>query len=407
MSTSGLSATSPRKEIRALYVTSFPTKSYRRPIMAARALKLLGVHSIIVEGWRVVETLKPARLIASISLSFPTPLNWISRDIAYELGTFKTTSSVSSSLCFNLNVVGAVGMRMAARDKPLVLDLQDFTIQDDHTIPFYDEQMFKASAPDLVIFASESIRRLVEKRYPRLLKRTAYIPFGIDLATFDRHYNPADPKLFKSHVSTTDRLLLVYTGAAYLWGNREGQGIELLLRAAKLVVNEIPNTRLIIQGAARPGSMVYAWIEAWIRRLGLEGHVVLLPPMEPYAPLRMSMLKTADVLLLPIGDILGTYYATQQKLFEYMAASRPLALVATPARLSVIDEKGAYIAWKREPTDFAAVIVEALTDREEASARAAYARRLVELKYDWRWLVPQYAAQIKQLLKTWGAPLSQ
>jgi glycosyltransferase involved in cell wall biosynthesis len=280
--------------------------------------------------------------------------------------------------------------------------LQDFTIQDDHTIPFYDEQAFKASAPDLVIFTSESIRKLVESRYPKLLKRTrtTYIPFGIDLATFDRHYLPADPKLFRSHISATDKLLMVYTGAAYLWGNREGQGIELLLRAAKLVVNDMPNARLVIQGAAKPGSRVYAWIEAWIRRLGLQGHVVLLPPMDPYAPLRMSMLKTADVLLLPIGDVLGTYYSPQQKLFEYMAASRPLAMVATPARLSVIDEKGAYITWKREPSDFAAAIVEALTDGDEASVRAAYARRLVELKYDWRWLVPQYADQIKQLMES-------
>jgi glycosyltransferase involved in cell wall biosynthesis len=399
MSTSGLSATSPRREIRALYVTSFPTKSYRRPVMAARALNLLGIHSIIVEGWRVVEAHKPARLVASLSRFFPTPLNWISRDVAYEAGTFKVTLSLSPSLCFNLNVVGAVGMRVAVRDKPLVLDMQDFTIQDDHTIPLYDEQILKASAPDLVIFASESIRRLVESRYPKLLKRTAYIPFGIDLATFDRHYTAADPRFFRAHISARDKLLMVYTGAAYLWGNREGQGIELLLRAAKLVVNEVPNALLVIQGAAKPGSRVYAWIEAWIRRLGLEGRVVLLPPMEPYAPLRMSMLKTADVLLLPIGDVLGTYYASQQKLFEYMAASRPLAMVATPARLSVIDDKGAYIAWNREPSDFAAVIVEASTDRAGAPARAAYARRLVELKYDWRWLVPQYAERIKQLLE--------
>ena len=399
MSTSGLSATSPRREIRALYVTSFPTKSYRRPVMAARALNLLGIHSIIVEGWRVVEAHKPARLVASLSRFFPTPLNWISRDVAYEAGTFKVTLSLSPSLCFNLNVVGAVGMRVAARDKPLVLDMQDFTIQDDHTIPLYDEQILKASAPDLVIFASESIRRLVESRYPKLLKRTAYIPFGIDLATFDRHYTAADPRFFRAHISARDKLLMVYTGAAYLWGNREGQGIELLLHAAKLVVNEVPNALLVIQGAAKPGSRVYAWIEDWIRRLGLEGRVVLLPPMEPYAPLRMSMLKTADVLLLPIGDVLGTYYASQQKLFEYMAASRPLAMVATPARLSVIDDKGAYIAWNREPSDFAAVIVEASTDRVGAPARAAYARRLVELKYDWRWLVPQYAERIKQLLE--------
>jgi hypothetical protein len=51
--------------------------------------------------------------------------------------------------------------------------------------------------------------------------------------------------------------------------------------------------------------------------------------------------------------------------------------------------------------------VEALTDGDEASARAAYARRLVELKYDWQWLVPQYADQIKQLMKSGDSLLVQ
>ncbi len=257
MSTSGLSATSRKGGLKALYVTSFPPKSYRRPIMAARALRLLGVHPIVVEGWKAVEALGPARSVASLSRFLPSPLGWLSRDAVYELGTFKVTLNVSPSICINLNVVGAVGMRVAADDRPLILDLQDFTIQDDHTIPFYDLQTLKTSAPDLVIFASEPIRRLVERRYPKLLSRTAYVPFGIDLATFDRHYTPTSPRLFRSHLSAMDNPLLVYTGGAYLWGNREGQGIELLLRAAKLVVNELPDARVVIreqQNRAR-GSM--------------------------------------------------------------------------------------------------------------------------------------------------------
>lgn len=398
MSMNGSRATSPRERIEALYVTSFPTKSYRRPIMAVRALKLLGAHSTIIEGWKDIAANKPAFFISTLSRFLPAPLEWMVRDIAYELEVYRIAAFKSYSLYFNLNVVGALGMRVAAWDKPLILDMQDFTIQDDHTIPLYDEQILKLTSPDLVIFASEPIKKLVENRYPKLIRKTAYIPFGIDLSTFDRHYKIADPLLFKSRISAGDASVLVYTGAAYLWGDREGQGIELLLKSVKFVSNQMRNIKLIIQGAARPGSNLFAWIMTRIKGLGLESIVTMLPPMDPYSPLRMSMMKAADVLLLPIGDILGTYYATQQKLFEYMAASRPIAMVATPARLCVLNEKGAYIAYKRNPQEFAAAIVEALTNKDEAEVRAARARTLVEEKYDWRLLIPQYAEQISPFL---------
>jgi len=230
MSTSGLSATSQKGGLKALYVTSFPPKSYRRPIMAARALRFLGIYPMIVEGWKAVDSLKPARLLASLSRLFPAPLSWLSRDAAYELETFKVTLNVSASLCFNLNVLGAVGMRVAAKDRPLILDMQDFTIQDDHTIPFYDQQTLKTSAPDLVIFASEPIRRLVERRCPKLLRRTAYVPFGIDLATFDRHYTPTSAWLFRYHLSAMDKPLLVYTGGAIFGGIVKARGSSLCSR---------------------------------------------------------------------------------------------------------------------------------------------------------------------------------
>lgn len=378
MSMSGSNATSPRMRSEALYVTSFPTRSYRRPIMAARALKLLGFHTSIVEGWNSVGAMKPASLLTSYANFLPPPLNWLSKDLVYELGVFKIISSMSPMFSINLNVVGSIGSRLALKDKPLILDIQDFTIQDDHTIPFYDKKTLEVSAPDLVIFASEPIKLLVEKKYPKLLKRTAYVPFGIDLTTFDKYYSNADPMFFRSHYSIRNSFLLVYSGAAYLWGNREGQGINLLLEAVKIVVKELPDVKLILQGAAKPASTIFLKIWSWIRSLGLEGSVIMLPPMPPYAHLRMSMLKAADVLVSPIGDILGTIYATQQKLFEYMAASRPIAMVATPGRLSVVNEECAYIAYRRDPVDFAAAITTALSDKSEARDKSRHARRLVE-----------------------------
>jgi len=395
MSTSGLSATSPRREIRALYVTSFPTKSYRRPVMAARALNLLGIHSIIVEGWRVVEAHKPARLVASLSRFFPTPLNWISRDVAYEAGLLAAARSLRPELWINLNVVGALALRRAAPEGRLILDIQDFTIQDDYTVPFYDAQTLRNSTPDLLILTSRAIVELLERRYPKLVRRAEYIPFGIDLTSFDKHYSEVSPSSFREYLKIGDRPLLVYTGAAYLWGNREGQGLGLMLEAVKRVRRENPGIRLVIQGAASPGSEVYRWIVSRVKNLGLTNCCTLLPPTDPYDPLRMSMLKASDILLLPIGDILGTYLSEQLKLYEYMAAARPIVMVSTPARLNVLGESEAHIS-RRDPEDFAAQIINALKDREEAAARALRARKLVEARYDWVKLAPLYAEAISR-----------
>ncbi len=351
----------------------------------------------LLGGWEAVSRYPPLSALLRASEHLPRPLNWLTKDAAYEAGLAAAAKGMRQDLFINLNVVGALGLRRAAPQTPLIIDIQDFTIQDDHTIPFYDAQVIKASRPDLAIFASKAIMELVEERYPTLFRRAVHIPFGIDLENFDRHYSITNPGYFRERLGLGERPLLVYSGAAYLWGSREGQGLGPMLEAVKMVRKERPDLRLVIQGAASPGSEVHRWIVSRVKRLGLSDCCSLLPPTDPHDGLRMSMLRASDVLLLPIGDILGTYYAEQQKLYEYMAAARPIAMVATPARLNVVSENEAYISG-REPEEFAAKIVQALTDRDEAISRARRARRLVEERYDWRVLAPLYAKAVERVV---------
>ena len=400
---SGSGATSGPRRLEALYVTSFPPRRYRRPALAARALNLLGMRMRLLGGWETVSRHPPLSVLVRASERLPRPLNWLAKDAAYEAGLAAAVRRMRHDLFMNLNVVGALGLRGAAPQTPLILDIQDFTIQDDHTIPFYDAQVLRASRPDLAIFASKAILELVEGRYPTLIRWAEHIPFGIDLENFDRHYLMANPSFFREYLGLGERPLLVYSGGAYLWGNREGQGIGPMLEAVMIARKEIPDLRLVIQGAATPGSSVHRWIVSRIVRLGLSDCCILLPPTDPHDGLRMSMLKASDVLLLPIGDILGTYYAEQQKLYEYMAAARPIAMIATPARLKVVSDNEAFISG-RDPEDFAAKITQALADRDEALAKAQRARRLVESKYDWRVLAPLYARAVGGVIGLTGEP---
>ncbi|MEM4172095.1 MAG: glycosyltransferase [Candidatus Caldarchaeum sp.] len=379
----------------ALYVSSFPPQNYRRPLLASRALRLLGIKTLFYSGWSLVDRHKALKTLVHISGKLPKPLDWLLKDAAYESGLYFSSSNITPKCIINLNTVGAYALRkIAGYDVPLVIDLQDLTIEDDGTIPFYDKQMLKRA--DSLIFASKAIKELVDKQ----LKTTKsfYVPFGIDLDTFDWAYKSATAEQFIERYNLNQKRIICYSGAAYLWGGREGQGLDLLLKSAAKIIKQINDIKVVIQGAAQPNTYMWAWIMSKIKRNNLEGKVLLIPPTNPFDPARLGMFKASDLLLLPIGDILGTYYATQQKLFEYMAARRPIAMVATPARLHVLDEKSAFIARRRDPDEFAYTITEALDNPEEAAMRATRARKIVEERYDWKTLVHDYLAAVASTL---------
>ncbi len=381
----------------AIYLTSFPPLRYRRPLLASQALKLLGVKTKIYLGWDLVNKYKTLKAATSLSNLLPPPINWLCKDTVYDAAIYTTLPKNHAALCINMNTIGVLALKALFREKvPLIIDCQDVTIQDDGSIPFYDQRMIELA--DLVIFASRAIKTLAEKNHPKLLKRATYVPFGIELQQFDKHYMGADPQLFRSLYGLKENRIITYSGAAYLWGRREGQGLELLLDSVQALAKSTSSFKLIIQGAAAPSTPMWKWVEVQVRKRGLENHTILLPPMAPYEPVRMSLFKASNALVLPIGDILGTYYAEQQKLFEYMAAQRPIVMVATPARLNVLDPDSAFIARRRDPEEFALEILRALNEKEDAETKAQRARRIVEQYYDWQKLIPKYAKAVAPLI---------
>jgi len=381
----------------AIYITTFPPQRYRRPLFAARALKKLGLETKLIDGWKIIDSMKPLKILSNLVSKLPQPINWLSRDLIYETGLLASLFKEDHVAWLNLNTLGTLSITtIKPAHAPLILDMQDVTIEDNGTLPLYDQTMLRQA--DLVIFASKALKKLVEKQHPKTIKKATYIPFGIDLKTFDLSWMKALSTSFKDFYGIRDKVILTYSGAAYLWGEREGQGLELLAAAISKIVRSIPNVKCIIQGAAETGTYLHKWIERLIKKNGIENCTLLLPPMSPHNPLRLSLLRESTILLLPIGYILGTYFAEQQKIFEYMASKRPIAMVATPARLNVLDDKSAYISYSRDPEEFASVIIQAIQNLEEAEAKAIEARKIVERKYSWEVLEPLYADAVSKVV---------
>jgi glycosyltransferase involved in cell wall biosynthesis len=157
-------------------------------------------------------------------------------------------------------------------------------------------------------------------------------------------------------------------------GNLEPyQGMDLLLRAHRQVMDVRPDASLVIIGG----------VEADIRRyrematkLGI-GHGVHLVGPRPVGRLAAYM-SQADILASP--RIEGTN--TPMKIYSYMDSGTPIVATDLPTHSQVLSKEEAALA---EPnTDaFASEVVRLLDDEAERLRLAANARDLVQRRHSW------------------------
>jgi glycosyltransferase involved in cell wall biosynthesis len=172
-------------------------------------------------------------------------------------------------------------------------------------------------------------------------------------------------------------------------GAAPGRGIEAAIEAVALLRSTVPDARLRLAVAASgvPGSHDYlAALRSRADQLGwLEVDTV------PYARMG-AFLASASVLTVLLPP--GTYWdvASPVKLFDSMAAGRPV--VATPRieTARIITQAGAgVVAPADRVEDVAAAIAAVLGDPERAAEMGAAARRCAETTYDWRVLSSRLA----------------
>lgn len=96
-------------------------------------------------------------------------------------------------------------------------------------------------------------------------------------------------------------------------------------------------------------------------------------------------LLASDVLVLPntAESVVSTRHTSPLKLFEYMAAQRPIVASNIPSLREVLDEETAYLFEPDCPTSLARAITTALEDEQRAVAIAEAARGRVA-DYAWR-----------------------
>ena len=166
--------------------------------------------------------------------------------------------------------------------------------------------------------------------------------------------------------------VVAYAGHLYAW-----KGVDVLLEA----LAHVSKARgLIVGGHAKEPDL--ARLKALAARLGIGDRVTFTGLVEPARVARF--LQEADVLGLPNpASAISTRFTSPLKLFEYMAAGRPIVASDLPSIREVLhDEVDALLVTPGDPAAMAAAI-ERLTADPALSARLAAAALAAVPAYSW------------------------
>ena len=136
-----------------------------------------------------------------------------------------------------------------------------------------------------------------------------------------------DPARTYAPLSRTDGLLIGYAGHLYPW-----KGVDVLIEALAL----LPAARALIIGG-QPGEGDGARLEALARARGVAARTEFTGWQRPTDV--AALLAQCDVLVLPnVRSTISERYTSPLKLFEYLAAGRPIVASNLPALREVLTD---------------------------------------------------------------------
>ena len=189
-------------------------------------------------------------------------------------------------------------------------------------------------------------------------------PDGVDV---ERYESLPPPPVARQQLDLPDAFTLGYTGHLYA-----GRGVQLILQLAA----QLPDLRfLLVGGQPVDVERVRAQIaEQQLANITLTGFV-------PNAQLPLYQ-AASDVLLMPYqarvaassgGDIAA--FLSPMKMFEYLAASRPILASDLPVLAEVLTPQNAIILPQDDPQQWVDAIQRLAADPKSGEQIAAVARR--------------------------------
>jgi len=217
-----------------------------------------------------------------------------------------------------------------------------------------------------LVVISNTLKKKYEQWFPANKILVAHD--GVDLKAFA--HLPSKSRARKMLGMPQNKQIAIYTGHLYPW-----KGVDTIIRAASL----IPSCLFYIVGGTHEDIEKYRSVieKAKLKNVTLVGHV---PPTK--VP---RYLAASDVLLLPNSAKykISKEYTSPLKLFEYMAAKRPILASDVPSSREILkDGKNAVLFKADNAEDFAKKLSRLFAQRKLSVNTAAKAYKDVQA-YSW------------------------
>jgi glycosyltransferase involved in cell wall biosynthesis len=213
-------------------------------------------------------------------------------------------------------------------------------------------------------------------------KHVTLIPNGADPAMFDPQDNGIE---FRRKHGLADQFVVLYAGAHGM-----SNDLDLVLAAAKLLQSD-PSIKIVLLGSGKEKPR----LQEAAKEHGLS-NVIFLPPV-PKQQMRTA-LAAADAclaILKPVDMYKTTY---PNKVFDYMAAGRPVILAIDGVIREVIEEAQAGIfVPPGDPAALADTIKECAANPQKCRTMGMHGRKAIETRFSRQALADQFTALLESI----------
>jgi glycosyltransferase involved in cell wall biosynthesis len=188
-------------------------------------------------------------------------------------------------------------------------------------------------------------------------------------------FRPDEEKVRALRARFEGRVPIVYHG-----GISESQGLFDLIGAMERIHERLPAAVLVLIGPVEPDVLERATAE--IRARGLDGcieHVAWVPHEEI-----ASYVALARVGVIPFRAVIGLWWGTPIRLFEYMASGVPVVVSRLHYLAKYVEEAGCGLV--HEPGNaeaLAKAVLDLLQGKDGGAGMGLAGRRAVEEKWNW------------------------
>jgi len=377
------------------YLTGFDPRIFPRPIFFARATgaKVYRIRTLVGHlrnpNKRLEDFVKRQQIIKQKYINFlefdisKYINNCYRQDKTYIIGALIKEASIAGFLKklsykydFTIikNLVGVIAARLAGMR--VVVDLMDLWHCDRDYLVFSPLDFVALRKAECIIAWSRAIAALLRRAG---LKCVEYLPFGVDLNVFDPL--KADPRLiYERYPQLEGKVVVGYSGGGHIY-----HGIHKVLAAYRLVEKKNKDVVLAIQTWGQN-----QLVREMIRRFNIEKAVLIEPTKLFNDPLRLSFLRAASVLVLPVSKAPGVYLAERTTMYQFMATGNAIVAEYSPGVAGVLkDGHTAAIAKYGDVRSLAEKIGFLVARGDVADEMGRDARKEVEEKYSWDALAPK------------------